>query len=541
MAKLKLTMKEVADLKAEMTEVQLSASRESSSLQAIIDDLNARIQAITDDFKLRLQDSENEAATAREEREHQRRKVLDLEGEVEKRDDAAAKAAKELLLWKKKIAKLNAEYVKGKEEIKQLTANVAEARKAAEEAHIALDLNQGTVETEEVLATLSEEKKITAKLTKQVQGLEAQLKAAKADATAKVEALTEKVRRMKLLLTKSKEVTQQREEELQKLLQTDNRADNFSIQAKIYLPLKEGSADLIGWCLIHEDSPKAPPAGSAAAAAAAKNASNKALSSGLRWVDEVSVNQWVAAGSTVLGQWPDSLQDQWQLEVDALRRSLELERDALKKEAEEVAQSFATYKARAQVALKRMGVEDRTERQRTATESQQNEQLQNTLSEMEAQLNDVCGLLDLEQAAKKAAVQELETKIALIEQLEAALESERAGADTDRASGGLHHISVAKAAASTHTGSTLATRSTESHEYETPNKRDRKTNRSGDSHEDDGDTDAGKDGANERTASSDQREQENEGNEVQESAMTSSKSPGKTVLLQKVRYQQSFN
>ena len=128
---------------------------------------------------------------------------------------------------------------------------------------------------------------------------------------AQMEAMTEKVSRMKALLIKSKELNQEREAEVTKLADASGsggaRPRRFTIQARLALPTHPGAPETTSWCLICEDAPPARP----------HRAQSPSLPSlpplgpppGLRWAAEEAIQQWVEEGSSVVGDWPETLQD----------------------------------------------------------------------------------------------------------------------------------------------------------------------------------------------------------------------------------------
>jgi hypothetical protein len=65
-----------------------------------------------------------------------------------------------------------------------------------------------------------------------------------------------------------------------------------------------------------------------------------------------------------IGTYPEILQDVWDDKMKNLKRKFDDDMRNLRKELEEVNLNFNAYKSRAQTALKRLGVDDRNERQK---------------------------------------------------------------------------------------------------------------------------------------------------------------------------------
>ena len=57
---------------------------------------------------------------------------------------------------------------------------------------------------------------------------------------------------------------------------------------------------------------------------------------------------YIPAGSSLIGSWPDPLQEQWDRDLRFLKSQLEDENSRIKQELEEVTANFNSYKSRAQ-------------------------------------------------------------------------------------------------------------------------------------------------------------------------------------------------
>ena len=108
----------------------------------------------------------------------------------------------------------------------------------------------------------------------------------------------------------------------------------------------DDSKEMQPWCLIAEES------------------ASSSSGSRVRWIEESLVQEWVKEGSSLVGGWPQPLQEVWEYSLSALKSELEQQRDDLSFRLDEVNAAFQAYKIRAQSALKRIGNEDRNEKQR---------------------------------------------------------------------------------------------------------------------------------------------------------------------------------
>jgi len=119
-------------------------------------------------------------------------------------------------------------------------------------------------------------------------------------------------------------------------------------QARLALPTHPGAPETTSWCLILEDTPPS------------KRAQSPSLPSlpplgpppGLRWAAEETIQSWVEEGSTIVGEWPETLQDAFGRQLAQSRYQLEEERNAVQTSLADLTANFNAYKQRAQSALK---------------------------------------------------------------------------------------------------------------------------------------------------------------------------------------------
>jgi len=171
-----------------------------------------------------------------------------------------------------------------------------------------------------------------------------------AEAQGKIEGLNDKLKKLKALLGKVNTMAQEKETKVSQLMLLNERAKRFHIVARLSLLTPKTSMagggdanEIFPWCLIFEDS----------------------VGSGrVRWVEEPQVREWIREGSTLLGSWPQPLNEFWEASLSSVRSELEQQNEEVSGRLEEVSSAFQAYKLRAQTALKRLGNEDRSERQR---------------------------------------------------------------------------------------------------------------------------------------------------------------------------------
>eukprot|EP00596_Hydrurales_sp_CCMP1899_P010406 CAMPEP_0119055656 /NCGR_PEP_ID=MMETSP1177-20130426/75854_1 /TAXON_ID=2985 /ORGANISM="Ochromonas sp, Strain CCMP1899" /LENGTH=339 /DNA_ID=CAMNT_0007036241 /DNA_START=96 /DNA_END=1116 /DNA_ORIENTATION=+ len=306
-----------------------------------------------EDSRRRIEDLEEECAQCREEREHFRRKILDLEGVHESASNAdnneeINRLTQELDRALDRLKELDTKNKSIEINEKEYLSDIKGLKRSLEEAQVSLDMKN---DSEELMLEISAHKSTILDLQQSLGDSNVRLNSYKQESDAKVEVLSEKCKRMKNLLAKSKLMAQEKELELSKLAElvpAENRPKRLSIQTRLNLPVYDGSDATELWCVIIEDS---------APGAAMK-------SEGVIFVLERTVRQWEVEGSTVIGTYPEILQDVWDEKMKNLNHKLDDDMTDLRKELEEVNLNFNAYKSRAQTALKRLGTDDRNERQK---------------------------------------------------------------------------------------------------------------------------------------------------------------------------------
>lgn len=215
--------------------------------------------------------------------------------------------------------------------------------------------------------------------------LQAEAKNEAANYNTKLEAVNDKVRRLQQLLKKVNNSAQEKEAKMNQLISLNERAKRFTIISRLTITeddIKYNSSnnefkELLDhrWCLIFEDSPPGEKKESSTISA-------------YRWISENVVHQWIGEGSSVIGNWPEVLNEQWNRKLYNSVNQLERERDELRFKLEDITNSFQTYKLRAQTALKRLGNEERNEKQKViAAENTEIDRLKCILSDKDEEID----------------------------------------------------------------------------------------------------------------------------------------------------------
>ena len=280
-------------------------------------------------------------------------------------------------------------------------------------------------------------------MTKQLQESESKRQQEADNAKAQIGVLMDKVKRLKMLLAKSRDLAHEKELEMQKFGAKENGPwQSFSVLCRVLAGAAstsiqhEGTREVV-WCLLSSACPSSP------------SCSNGTVK--YRWEEENIVQQWLANGhSSLSGGWPETVQEAYAKREEAIQRECEEAKESLQLEIKDVNQKFQSYKVKAQAALKRLGKEDHMERHRQhVIEEGQLTDLRQRIQSMEKDRVEVATTkqslqatvlsLQGEIAEMKAIINNLEdegrSKMATIEDLEAELrrsqESQR-NADNNR-------------------------------------------------------------------------------------------------------------
>jgi chromosome segregation ATPase len=294
-----------------------------------------------------------------------------------------------------------------------------ETRKALEAALIKLDL-QGNFEAEEKVGSLESSLALANARIANLRLEVDDLRKTKDDNEARLEALADKIRRMKVLLTKAKSTAQEHEAELKALLAAQNGPQYKVFSIPLMVETSVGPNE--NWCFLYneekidESTEKVGP------------------HSIVRWVQESVVRDWLQQDATLVGVWPKSIQQIHNEMIVSSEAKLVKDKEELEAKVAEVTEAFHHYKARAQLALKRMGADDREEKRAFLEEGRQIKELTEVVAKLEAQIAqhsqqeyDMMRMksnMETEVAKEKAKAQALEEEIEHLRDAMDAMESD---------------------------------------------------------------------------------------------------------------------
>ncbi|KAJ1436865.1 hypothetical protein B484DRAFT_246788, partial [Ochromonadaceae sp. CCMP2298] len=425
MAKLKQKTKECADL--------TTAAGGSSGQAAALAALGVRAESVErerDELVSRVK-SANAAQTDSDERIstllREKNKLQEELFQSMHRADSATKEAAAVRDDREKVrqqyleahGKLQALSISSRREIDALTAKVPEltaARdaSAAQAAALSETLALSNAELTRYKESSSALSQANGKLREKgaaTEALRKELLDVRTEAEAKEQASTERLKKLKLLLQKVNAVSQDKDARLTALLSANDRAKRFNIVARIGVPSQDGK--ILEWCLAFDHGVSAPDAKKGSKRIASEEDLEGTGAGAYRWVEERVAHRWVAEGSSLLGGWPQPLQDLHAQELDAVQRQLERERDDLAARLGETSAQFQAYKLRAQTALKRIGAEERGERQRVQeAENAEIERLRAAVQDLREKEADVAAQLqDRDQALAEGAKAAAELRV----------------------------------------------------------------------------------------------------------------------------------
>ena len=438
--KLKQKIKEASDLSEELeAHKKRSASSEESSkasMEGRVQQLEASLASRTaekTDLEAKLKVL-NDSVIAGEER------ISSLLGEKNKlQEDLYATlhkveiAAKEAHSFKAERDQARQQYLNvetqlqtlsstSREKIDSLTTKLAEASALnakltaqATTATEALALSNSEITTlKGNAATLAQTREKLKAQTAMVESLKQQLSDTKADGDAKAELANDRIKKLKQLLTKVNALAQEKESKLTQYQSLNDRAKKFTIVSRLGVtPPQDPTGPLLEWCLIYEHR--------SGAGAGAKEDSSKESEGPpqYRWIEQRIAHRWVAEGSTLVGTWPNPLQDTFAADISQLRTRLENERDEVAAKLEDVSAQFQAYKVRAQTALKRIGTEDRNEKLRAQeAENAEIERLRSIIQDMKEKEAEIALILsgkDRDILAREDTIDTLHKKIDSLE------------------------------------------------------------------------------------------------------------------------------
>jgi chromosome segregation ATPase len=337
-----------------------------------------------------------------------------LQGEVERLSEEVNSLQQSLAEAQQQCADAEAAKVKAVED--------AEAAIIAMEMKSEAELSNGS-QLQEVVDLVSSELRQAQAQLQEVTSERDALQRAKTELEAKSEALTDKVKRLKMLLTKSKEqmdlMKQQQAEEQANGARKDKERSEivvpeaFLIVARVAVaPSGSGRNDNDGaiWCCLQDCTDSSGGTGS---------------TSLFSWVPEGQLRQLLGNGGVekkyeVRNAWPThTLQEIFAQELRRTQDSYTDQIRQLSAELEETNKSFKEYKVRAQSALKRIGTDERTQKQQVvAAESAVIEGLNETVADLTkkvAGLEDANQQLQYKLVLRENAVEDMNTSLQELE------------------------------------------------------------------------------------------------------------------------------
>ena len=332
-------LREKEKLLAETESGHMAFANSTKQMEEKYQNEASMLKAEKNSAQRKLEVSQTEADEARTERERMRRRVLELEEQIEQAALLSENASKESLdAWEQEKKQLEEANI-------QLAASVQTLESRLDETKVASQVQErelaGTKDMLESLLTSSSEMKFTldqalkreeelkVNLTSKVQEI--------ASGKDKTDALSNKISRLKTLLQRSKELAQEKELEVEKMAEKAVRVKRFQVLTLVEAPTIENDGQTEKWCHIldHGDNGNA------------------------RWIEHKEIDEWLKNGSAMIGDMPESLQVQHARDIKAVRVNLEKDLDEASQELKDLSDSFASYKARAHTALKRVGNDER--------------------------------------------------------------------------------------------------------------------------------------------------------------------------------------
>lgn len=226
---------------------------------------------------------------------------------------------------------------------------------------------------------LKQQLELSTRQTQQMSELQEKMEKERAEFIAKEEALNDRVKKLKGLLAKVNQASQEKETKLNQL--ELKRPKRFLVLARISIKTSQSSRgngtseEDEHWALILPDAPPSDDAGTM-------------TQRQQRWIEESTLQEWLSQGSSIIGTTPENLTEQWSHRYRTMQQSLERERDDLKAQLEDISQQFSTYKVRAQTALKRIGTDDKERQKQKELEQREMDELRQATSAAERQIEE---------------------------------------------------------------------------------------------------------------------------------------------------------
>jgi chromosome segregation ATPase len=480
---LKAKMKELEGAKAQLKSAEEDCGRLRSELasakerESISDSKLASLVISLENANRRIQSAESDAADAREERELLRKRVLDLEGEVEVAQNALAaveenaesaesrtSAAVELVVKQNEdtITALSVELTDCKRQLfcwsslcRDLKADIINCSFDPTSQNSLKTINETSSDEfkcfeQNLIDLIRLHKAIKGELSgvlrerdEAKQNLEQTMVAfdkAKEINEAKLSAFSDKVKRLKSLLSKSHESLIEKDSEIKELKElggNGTRMQIFSVAMRVVAPVS--MSDDSYWCLLYSRGDGKE-----------STAHHDAV---VKWVPEPVTMKWIEQGSEIIPYadipgmisdvlssemltdslnsskedviWPPLIQNVYRNQIADIHSKYSVIIESLKSEIEKNNQVFQAYKSKAQLALKRMGQDDKSEWQKLRLEDEKRlEELRSTVDKLNSELSDSSSLLSEYRRQVDDLISERDEMMNKSMKLEAMLEAE---------------------------------------------------------------------------------------------------------------------
>lgn len=344
------------------------------------DTLVIDIQKSSDTLSLKLEDALRDAAEARQEREKLRRKLLDLEFTIEELQQKSgenflslshtADLEEELRILRARSTDMDEINAHLQQQCVLLETSINDMKNLIDSANLQLESANSKILLLESESKSNEvEKSISQGLKEQVIDLSRKLTIMEKKHEEDSEASSEKIRRLKILLSKTKQSVQEKEEELadaKKLSSTSlGRPSNVNVKCRILLA-GETQKDKEGWCFIADEN--------------GKN----------RWILESILQQYSSEGTLVVNSNDEYMNVTLERRIAELKFAYENEIETLRTEIDENEKKFIAYKERAQLALKRMNKDEHDVKRKAQVDEEFHvKQYIQQISDLESRLDDI--------------------------------------------------------------------------------------------------------------------------------------------------------
>ena len=369
--------------------------------------------------------AQEEAANVRTEREGIRKKMLELEGTIEcyEREKMNTSfhsideveqslAAKNAALERCKalttqLAGIQEDLSKSEKERKDLLSKVSflEADVVKLQATIQSLEKQAALAAEAEAEALGRAQKICKGLEIERDEREKQLIDQRAESDRQLEAHNDKLKRLKTLLSKTRDAMQEREATIAKMNVSKAPPKSMHVLVRVE------AADQF-WCLVVDER------------TVENQDDSECESRKPRWISQDLYEQWTSQDGTTVTNYPEqTLNDIWDHKNALMVRKYEDEKNVFLAEVADANEKFAAYKSRAAIALKRLGQEEReSKRKEKSEEAKQIDELSEKVGELENNIVQLTAELEASKESTSSSTFRLQKALSETQQISAQLE-----------------------------------------------------------------------------------------------------------------------